>query len=45
MGRTYSSEVVAKPSGATDKYVFNGPNTITLTDEMAGGSIALTRAP
>ena len=45
VGGYYTTEVVAKPPGATDKYVFNGPNTIILTDQMAGGSITLTRVP
>ncbi|MGA9062369.1 MAG: hypothetical protein WB341_11965 [Terracidiphilus sp.] len=43
VGGYYTTEVVAKPPGATDTYVFNGPNTIILTDQMAHGSITLTR--
>ena len=43
VGGYYTTEVVAKPSGATDTVVFNGPNTITLTDQMTHGSITMTR--
>ncbi len=42
-GGYYTTEVVAKPPGATDTVVFNGPNTVTLTDQMTHGSITMTR--
>ena len=45
VGGYYTTQVVAKPPGATDSYVFNGPNTITLTDQVMHGSITLTRVP
>jgi hypothetical protein len=45
VGGYYTTQVVAKPSGATDTFVFNGPSTITLTDQMTHGSIILTRVP
>jgi len=44
-GGYYTSEAVAKPPGATDAYIFNGPNTITLTDQMTHGSITMNRVP
>ncbi|MGD0347056.1 MAG: hypothetical protein ABSA85_09880 [Terracidiphilus sp.] len=44
-GGYYTSQVVAKPPGATDAYVFNGPNTVTLTDQVMHGSITMTRVP
>jgi hypothetical protein len=45
VGGYYSNEPMAKPPGATDKYVFNGPNTMVLTDQMTRGSITMTRVP
>jgi hypothetical protein len=45
VGGFYTPEPTSKPPGATDKYVFNGPNTIVLTDELTHGSITLTRVP
>jgi hypothetical protein len=45
VGGYYTTEIVAKPPGATDTYVFNGPNTIILTDQMMHGSITMTRVP
>lgn len=36
---------LSKPPGATDFYVFNRPNTMTLTDQMTHGSITMTRVP
>ncbi len=39
----YAPQVVAKTSGATDSYVFNGPNTMALTDQVMHGSITMTR--
>jgi len=44
-GGYYTPQVVAKPPGATDNYVFNGPNTMVLTDQMMHGSITMTRVP
>jgi hypothetical protein len=44
-GGYYTTQPVAKPSGATDTVVFNGPNTITLTDQMTHGSMTMTRVP
>ena len=44
-GGYYTNQVVAKPPGATDSYVFNGPNTVTLTDQVMHGSITLNRVP
>jgi hypothetical protein len=44
-GGYYSTEQASKPPGATDKYVFNGPNSMTLTDLMNRGSIPMTRVP
>lgn len=45
VGGYYTTELTAQPPGATDTYVFNGPNTITLTDQMTHGSITMTRVP
>jgi hypothetical protein len=45
VGGYYTTQVVTKPPGATDTYVFNGPNTMTLTDQMTHGSITMTRVP
>jgi len=45
VGGYYTNEPTAKPPGATDSYVFNGQNTVTLTDQMMHGSITLTRVP
>ncbi len=44
-GGYYVTQPTAKPSGATDSYVFNGPNTVTLTDQVMHGSITLNRVP
>jgi len=44
-GGYYTTQVVAKPPGATDTFVFNGPNTIVLTDQMTHGAITMTRVP
>jgi hypothetical protein len=44
-GGYYTTQVVAKPPGATDSYVFNGQNTVTLTDQVMHGSITLNRVP
>jgi hypothetical protein len=45
VGGYYTAEPASKPPGATDKYVFNGPNSMTLTDLMNRGSIPMTRVP
>jgi hypothetical protein len=42
-GGYYTDQVVAKPPGATDSYVFRNANTLVLTDQMTHGSITLTR--
>jgi len=39
----YTSEPTTKPPGADDTYVFNGPNTLVLTDKIVHGSITMTR--
>jgi hypothetical protein len=39
----YTTERVAKPSGATDSYVFRGANTVVLTDQMMHGVLTLNR--
>jgi hypothetical protein len=39
----FTTEKVAQPPGARDSYVFNGPNSVTLTDQTMHGSITLTR--
>jgi hypothetical protein len=44
-GGYYTNQNVAKPPGATDTYVFNGQNTVTLTDQVMHGSITLNRVP
>lgn len=44
-GGYYTTEPTAMPSGATNSYVFNGPNSVTMTDQVYHGSITLTRAP
>ncbi|MGA3071018.1 MAG: hypothetical protein ABSD43_12460, partial [Terracidiphilus sp.] len=45
VGGYYTSESASKPPGATDKYVFTGPNAMTLTDLMNRGSVPMTRVP
>ena len=45
VGGYYTTEPTAQPPGATDSYVFNGPNTVTFTDQVMHGSITLTRVP
>jgi hypothetical protein len=42
-GGYYTNQVVAKPPGATDSYVFKGANTLILTDQVMHGSITMTR--
>jgi hypothetical protein len=44
-GGYYTAEPVPTPPGATDTFVFNGPNSMTLTDRMTGGSITMNRVP
>jgi hypothetical protein len=41
----WKQRTLPKPLGASDSYVFNGPNTMTLTDQATHGSITLTRVP
>lgn len=43
VGGYYTTQRVAKPSGGTFAYVFNGPNSMTLTDQVLHGSITMTR--
>jgi hypothetical protein len=38
-------KTLSKPAGATDFYVFNGLNTMTLTDQTTHGSFTMTRVP
>ena len=45
VGGYYTNEPASKPPGATDSYVFNGPNTMTLTDQVMHGSITMNRVP
>jgi hypothetical protein len=42
-GGYYTNEPTAKPPGGTDTYVFNGPNTVILTDQVVHGSITMNR--
>jgi hypothetical protein len=44
-GGYYTQQPMAKPAGAVDTYVFKGPNTVILTDQMTHGSITMTRVP
>jgi hypothetical protein len=39
----YTADPVPTPAGGTDTYVFNGPNSMTLTDQMTHGSLTMTR--
>src|ERR1039458_2988954 len=39
----WEQRTLPKPLGASDFYVFNGPNTMTLTDQATHGSITMTR--
>jgi hypothetical protein len=41
----YTTERTARPPGGTDTYVFQGANTIILTDQVMHGSITMTRVP
>jgi hypothetical protein len=42
-GGYYTTQRTAKPPGGTDTYVFQGPNTVVLTDQAMHGSITMTR--
>jgi hypothetical protein len=42
-GGYYTNEPMAKPPDVNDSYVFNGPNTLTLTDQIYHVSITMTR--
>ena len=44
-GGYYTQQPTTKPPGATDTYVFNGANTLILTDQVIHGSITLARVP
>jgi hypothetical protein len=41
----YSQQPMAKPPGGSFSFVFNSPNSVTLTDLTAHGSITLNRVP
>jgi hypothetical protein len=43
VGGYYTQEPMAKPPAVMDSYVFNGPNTVTLTDQVMHVSITMTR--
>jgi hypothetical protein len=43
VGGYYTQEVLAKPPGGTFSYVFNSPNSVTLTDVNLHGSVTLNR--
>jgi hypothetical protein len=43
VGGYYTPENTAKPPGATDTYVFSGPNALVLTDLIQHGSIKMVR--
>jgi hypothetical protein len=45
VGGYYTQEPMAKPPDGLYTYVFNGPNTMVLTDEVAHGVITMTRVP
>ncbi len=42
-GGYYTQQPTTKPPGGTDAYVFNGPNTVILTDQIMHGSVTMTR--
>lgn len=42
-GGYYMTQPAGKPPGSSDTYVFNGPYTMTLSDQTMHGSITLTR--
>jgi hypothetical protein len=41
----WKQRTLPKPLGASDSYVFKGPNTMTLIDQATHGSITMTRVP
>jgi hypothetical protein len=41
----YSQIPVPRPADTNNTYLFNGPNTLTLTDQATQGSVTLTRTP
>jgi hypothetical protein len=43
VGGYYTQEPMAKPPDVMDAYVFNGPNSMTLTDQVYHVSITMTR--
>jgi hypothetical protein len=45
VGGYYTTQIVAKPSGGTDTYVFKDANTLILTDQATHGSVTMTRVP
>ena len=45
VGGYYTQEPMAKPPGSMFAYVFNGPNTMILTDQVLHGSMTMVRVP
>ncbi|HKN21764.1 MAG TPA: hypothetical protein VJX73_10120 [Terracidiphilus sp.] len=45
VGGYYTQEPMAKPPDGLYSYVFNGPNTVVLTDQVMHVSITMTRVP
>jgi hypothetical protein len=43
VGGYYTPQNTPKPPGATDTYVFSGPNTVVLTDQTTHGAIKMVR--
>jgi hypothetical protein len=43
VGGYYTQEPMVKPAAVMDAYVFNGPNTLTLTDQVYHVSITMMR--
>ncbi len=44
-GGFYTQQPTAKPPGGSFSFVFNSPNSVTLTDLTTHGSITLNRVP
>ncbi len=45
VGGYYTQEPMAKPPDGLYSYVFNGPNTVVLTDQVMHGTITMNRLP
>jgi hypothetical protein len=45
VGGYYTQEPTAKPPDGLYSYVFNGPNTVVLTDQVMHGTITMNRVP